>query len=282
MQLHIRHETRYEYEDVVSYSIQALKLTPRTEPGQRALAWRITSPGERLEQFDPYGNVTHFVTVEAPHRELRIVVDGVVDVDETVQRADGFAPAQGELSPLAFLGPTTLTRVDDAVRGLATHHLGKHPPSPTTLLDLIAGVGRAVQYEPGITGVEHSASEALDLGVGVCQDQAHVFIACCRAAGVPARYVSGYLYTGETGQVASHAWADAWLGDEQRWLSLDVTHGAVAGSHHCRLAVGRDYLDAAPVRGVRRGGGREQLNVAVNLAPLGAPRASQGTTHQQQ
>jgi transglutaminase-like putative cysteine protease len=109
-----------------------------------------------------------------------------------------------------------------------------------------------------------------------------VFVACCRAAGIPARYVSGYVYTGTTGEVASHAWADAWLGEREGWLSLDVSHGEATGAAHCRLAVGRDYLDAAPVRGVRRGGGREELSVAVRLAPMGASGPAQGGGHQQQ
>jgi transglutaminase-like putative cysteine protease len=282
MQLHIRHETRYVYEETVSYSIQSLKLTPRGEPGQRVLAWRISSPGERLEQFDPYGNLTHVVTVETPHRELRIAVEGLVDVAEPGEDAGLLTPLGGELSPLAFVGPTSLTRANDPVRALAERHLGRHPPTRTSLLDLVAAVQEAVQYEPGVTDASHSAIEALDLGSGVCQDQAHVFIACCRAAGIPARYVSGYLYTGATGAVASHAWADAWLDSDGGWLGIDVTHGAVAGAAHCRLAVGRDYLDAAPVRGVRRGGGRESLTVAVKLAPIGAPAASQALGHQQQ
>jgi len=282
MQLHIRHETRYRYEETVSYSIQSLKLTPRVEPGQRVLSWKISAPGERLEQVDPYGNVTHVVTVEAPHRELRIIVDGIADIvpDEALRSA--VPTLQGELSPLAFLGPTSLTRANARVREIADRHLGRHPASRATLLDLVDGIRTQVEYQPGVTDASHSAIEALDLGVGVCQDQAHVFVACCRAAGIPARYVSGYVYTGTTGEVASHAWADAWLGEREGWLSLDVSHGEATGAAHCRLAVGRDYLDAAPVRGVRRGGGREELSVAVRLAPMGGSAPAPGSGHQQQ
>lgn len=282
MQLHIRHETRYAYEHIVSYSIQSLKLTPRTEPGQRVLSWRVTSPGERLEQVDPYGNVTHLVTVESPHRELRILVEGVAELLPDADNHGAVAALAGELSPLAFLGPTTLTGANTRIRELAERHLGRHPPTRTTLLDLVEGIRNAVDYQPGVTDVSHSAIEAIDLGVGVCQDQAHVFVACCRAAGIPARYVSGYVYTGTTGEVASHAWADAWLGQGEGWLSLDVSHGAATGAAHCRLAVGRDYLDAAPVRGVRRGGGREELSVAVKLADMGSGATAQPGTSQQQ
>ncbi len=262
MQVHIRHETRYVYEEPVSYSIQALKLTPRIDPGQRVVSWRVTSPGERLEQLDAYGNLTHIVTVETPHRQMCIVVDGIADVGEGIASD---APDACVLSPLAFLAPTALTCPDVGLRRLAERHLGRHPASQGSLLELVEGIRRAVTYEPGITDVTHTAAEALDLGVGVCQDQAQVMVACCRAAGVPARYVSGYFYGGDHGEVASHAWVDVWLGPEQGWVSLDVTHGEVAGERHCRLAVGRDYLDAAPVRGMRRGGGQESMSVSVQV-----------------
>jgi len=262
MQLKIRHETLYRYDEPVSYSIQALKLTPRTDAGQRVLAWRIHAPGNRIEQVDPYGNTTHLVTVESPHREMRIVVEGVADisVDSTGGNDD-----RSELSPLAYLAPTMLTRSDPAIRRLAERCFGHHPASAETLSHLMTEVCSAVRYQPGTTAVYHSAAEAIDFGEGVCQDQAHVFIAACRSAGIPARYVSGYFYPGDEGPIASHAWVDVWVGSS--WHSLDVTHAIAAGERHCRLAVGRDYLDAAPVRGVRRGGGREQLEVAVSVMP---------------
>jgi transglutaminase-like putative cysteine protease len=99
MLLHVRHETLYVYDEPVSYSIQALKLTPRQDGGQRVVSWKVATPGERLEQLDPYGNVTHFVTLEQPHRELRIVVEGVAEIDSTTTIDED---ASG-LSPLAFL-----------------------------------------------------------------------------------------------------------------------------------------------------------------------------------
>jgi transglutaminase-like putative cysteine protease len=96
-----------------------------------------------------------------------------------------------------------------------------------------------------------------------------VFVSCCRAAGIPARYVSGYLCSVDGAESASHAWVDAWLEDAQGWLGIDVTHLEPMGPKHCRLAVGRDYLDAAPVRGVRRGGGREVMDVSVAAITAG-------------
>ena len=113
MQLKIRHETLYRYDEPVSYSIQALNLTPRTDAGQRVLAWRIHAPGNRIEQVDPYGNTTHLVTVESPHREMRIVVEGVADISVA---STGGNDDRSELSPLAYLAPTMLTRSDPAIR----------------------------------------------------------------------------------------------------------------------------------------------------------------------
>ena len=264
MQLKVRHETTYRYDEPVSYSIQALKLTPRTDSGQRVVGWRIHCPGGRIEQIDPYGNIMHVVTVEVPHCEMRIVVEGIADIGATPTPG---TLDQSELSPLAYLAPTALTRADASIRRLAERCFGLHPASPETLAHLMHEVCVAVCYRPGTTEVHHSAAEAIDFGEGVCQDQAHVFVAACRSAGIPARYVSGYFYSGESSPIASHAWVDVWLGFERGWHSLDVTHQIAAGERHCRLAVGRDYLDAAPVRGVRRGGGREQLEVAVTLIP---------------
>ena len=123
-----------------------------------------------------------------------------------------------------------------------------------------------MQHKSGTSDVQDSAAVAFKSGEGVCQDHAHVFIASARAVGMPARYVSGYLYTGDANDAASHAWVDAWLGPEIGWQSMDVTHARPAVRTYCRLAVGRDYLDAAPVRGVRQGGGGEKMQANVLIA----------------
>jgi transglutaminase-like putative cysteine protease len=129
-------------------------------------------------------------------------------------------------------------------------------------------VAAAVLYKPGATQVTDPALTAFQRGEGVCQDQTQVFIACCRALGLAARYVSGYLLGPQTEQLASHAWAEVWLTQAGHWYGIDVTHRRPTGGRHCRLAVGRDYLDAAPVRGMRRGGGQEEMQVAVQVSDL--------------
>lgn len=263
MQLHIRHETTYRYGEPVKRSVQNLRLTPRRDPVQRALNWSISAPGRQHEQIDAYGNVVHLLTLDEPHREIRIVVSGIV---ETYEAEGETLPNDGKLSPLAYLAQTNLTRSDAALYAFAHRSLPRTPDRRSDLLALAHAVSDAVQYERGATDVHEAAAHAFARGKGVCQDHAHVFVAACRAAGIPARYVSGYLYTGKSDEVASHAWADAWLGPDEGWIAIDITHRALAGARHCRLAVGRDYLDACPVRGVRRGGGTEEMEVAVVIA----------------
>lgn len=262
MQLHIRHETLYRYGEPVKRSVQNLRLTPRRDPVQRALSWSISAPGRQHMQIDAYGNIVHLLTFDEPHREIRIVVNGVVET----QASDGMLADEGCLSPLMYLANTPLTRADEAIESFAARRLSAASDRRGQLLQLAHSVCDLVQYETGASDVHDPAALAFARGKGVCQDHAHVFIACCRSAGIPARYVSGYFYAGELEEVASHAWVDAWLGSDRGWISIDVTHRAVAGEKYCRLAVGRDYMDACPVRGVRRGGGPESMEVAVSVA----------------
>jgi transglutaminase-like putative cysteine protease len=262
MQMHIRHETRYRYEKPVKYSVQSLHLTPRRDPSQRALNWTISAPGRRLEQVDAYGNISHLLTIEEPHREIRIVVHGVVETADSEGRQD-----DGPLSPLAYLSPTALTAPNDDLRAFAHQALDNITDPRARAQSLAEAVFDRVRYKSGTSDVQDPAAVALERGEGVCQDHAHVYIASARAAGIPARYVSGYLFTGdESNDAASHAWVDVWLGAELGWNSIDVTHKRPAVRTYCRLAVGRDYLDAAPVRGVRQGGGGEKMEANVLVA----------------
>jgi transglutaminase-like putative cysteine protease len=259
MQLRIHHRTVYRYDEPVKFTAQTLRLTPRREGAQRILSWSIRAPGRRTEQLDAHGNITHLLTVEEPHRAVEIDVRGIVEMTGEEE----FVHFDGALSPLAYLAPTPLTMPNAQMTALARERLAGEGPLRERLYRLAAGVYETVRYMPGTTSVEDSAADAFAHGQGVCQDQAHVFLACCRSAHIPARYVSGYLCSVDGTDSASHAWVDAWLEDAQGWLSIDVTHLKPMGEHHCRLAVGRDYLDAAPVRGVRRGGGHEEMEVSV-------------------
>ena len=261
MQLHIRHVTHYCYERPVKYSVQSLHLTPRRDPSQRALTWSITAPGRRLEQIDAHGNIQHLLTIEHPHREINIVVRGVVETADTEGRQD-----DGPLSPLAYLAPTLLTAPNEEIKAFARNAI-ERAKEPWQRAEALAGaVISAVRYKSGTSDVRDSAATAFKRGEGVCQDHAHLYIASARSLGIPARYVSGYIYSGEADDAASHAWVDVWLGADIGWRSMDVTHQCPAIRSYCRLAVGRDYLDAAPVRGVRQGGGGERMEANVRVA----------------
>jgi len=263
MEMHVLHETIYEYAEPVKRSVQSLRLTPRRDPGQRVDQWHMQTPGRTSMQIDAHGNVVHLLTLDTPHREIRIQVRGIVEIDA---HQDGLFFDQGRLSPLAYLAETPLTTTSDELHKFAAKYVKDGKASIESLMQLSDAICDAVEYRKGVTAVHDTASEAFKRGEGVCQDHAHIFVACCRAVGIPARYVSGYFYPGDVEQVASHAWVDAWLGNDKGWLSLDVTHRTIAAQHHCRLAVGRDYMEACPIRGVRRGGGDEEMRVSVSIA----------------
>jgi transglutaminase-like putative cysteine protease len=261
MYLMIRHQTVYCYESPVHYSIQHLRLTPGSGGAQLVRRWTVDAPGKLDATRDAYGNVLHTVILTRPHSEICVRVEGEV---QTMALADGRLPdGPGPIPIEHFTCATHLTEANEAVRELASR-----VPSlalPRDLIALADEVVRRVRYQPGVTGVASTAADALALGQGVCQDHAHLMLACCRARGVPARYVSGYVEVGDLPHGASHAWVDVWL-DGEGWVSIDVTHSAFASERYCRLAVARDYSTAAPVRGTRIGGLKESLDVAVSVA----------------
>jgi transglutaminase-like putative cysteine protease len=269
MQLSIRHETLYRYSKAQAYSIQQLHLTPRAEPQQRVLSWRITTPGHSDGYNDAYGNVSHMLTLNAPHDSVRILVEGVV---ATTLLQGGRLLTQEALSPLIFTVSTRLTQPTPPLLALAAATLP--PPgeriATADVMRLAAHIVGAIAYVSGATNVASTADHALTLGAGVCQDHAHVFLACCHAHGIPARYVSGYIDPESTGHAASHAWVDVWVDDADfsGWVSIDVTHNRLMTDAYCRLAIGRDYESAAPVRGMRRGGGTETMRVEALIVPI--------------
>lgn len=265
MRLAIRHETRYRYTSPLAYTIQQLRLTPRIEAHQQMVSWHIETSGQRHAFTDAYGNLCHMLTVTGTHDEVRIVVSGEIDVMPLFL---GRLHENGTLSPLVYTVTTRLTEPSDAIRAFAASNLrGKQSKD---LLELAASICGAVSYQSGATGVTTTANDALTLGQGVCQDHAHLFIACCHTRDIPARYVSGYINSGSSGHAESHAWVDVWVQEDDftGWVSVDVTHAVYASDAHCRLAVARDYDSAAPVSGVRRGGGEESLDVHVNVTLL--------------
>ena len=262
MMLTIQHETIYRYTAPMYYTIQQLRLTPRSEPHQRVRDWRVSAPGSCHGYLDAYGNQSHILTVIGMHDEIRIAAGGTIEVDDLDR---GRLDDQDTLSPLVYTVTTRLTEADGALADFAQQHLsGKDSHAAIRLAEAISG---AVAYRTGATEVSTTANDALKLGEGVCQDHEHLFLACCQVQGIPARYVSGYIDPGNSNHAESHAWVDVWVDDSdfQGWASVDVTHACFQSAQYCRLAIGRDYDSAAPVRGVRRGGGMESMEVHVSV-----------------
>ena len=264
MRLAISHETVYRYDHPVKRSTQYLRLTPTDSAGQRVLRWVLSLPGRASRGKDAYGNVMHVLSMDRPHSEIRLRAEGLVDTVDGPPRPD----PQDAFPPELFLRDSALTRADAALRAFAQAHAGGVAADTRDgLLALMQALGVQMPYTPGFTDAATPAAEAFERRLGVCQDHAQVFATCARLLGVPVRYVSGYLATDDH-HVASHAWAEARL--TEGWLGFDVSNQCLADGRYVKLAIGADYLDACPVRGMRLGGGGEamQAQVQVTLTPL--------------
>jgi transglutaminase-like putative cysteine protease len=253
MRLNIEHKTRYAYENQVTLSTQYLRLTPQNSVHQQIISWDLELPCEATRTEDAYGNVMHVLTLDTPHQQLDIAARGVVEI---LDEGEWAPDPECALSPLVFLRSTPLTQPDAEIREFAQRYW--RPEKPLASLEkLMDELLLKMPYRPGSTLVTDAATKVFAAGSGVCQDHSHVFLACCRSLGIPARYVSGYLYTENVEHVATHAWVEAWL--DGSWHSFDITNNTRSTRQHLRLAVGVDYLDACPVRGMRLGGGGEDM-----------------------
>lgn len=269
MRVLVHHRTEYRYTQPLMQSVQYVRLTPRSGTSQTVNRWKVSCPGADLTEWtDHYGNICHTLVIARPITSMVIEVSGDVRTIDT----NGVIPGGTTTLPFeVYLRETAYTQPD---RALAKFAQKFRPAIETDLIaglhQLMLGVQEAVAYEKDHTTVHTTAAETLAAGRGVCQDHAHLFIAACRQLGVPARYVSGYLGRGEgTHQTtASHAWAEALVPD-LGWVSFDCANGLSATEAYVRVAVGLDYADAGPVRGVRTGGGVEELDVTVKLSPKG-------------
>lgn len=258
MRLLINHQTSYRYDFAVNRSLQYLRLIPQTLGHQQVINWQLAASGHLLHQQDGFGNIWSALSIDEPHHHLLVMAQGEVEL----QTAEDGVRDQRH-APELFLLPTELTRMDGALLEFGQRYLRRR--DRYGLIDLAQAVLDHMPYTTGSTHVMTSAADAFAQGQGVCQDHTHVFLACARQAKLPARYVSGYLYTHQETHLASHAWAEVYL--DGLWYCFDVSNQLFTPSQHVQLAVGRDYLDAAPVRGVRQGGGGESMHALVQVLP---------------
>ncbi len=261
MRLKIAHTTTYRYEPPASGVIQILRMTPGSHDGQYVANWQIdVSTDTRLDVHeDAFGNITHVLT-HGPLSDLTIVVEGLIETHDT----------GGVLRGL-FLRATPLTEANAAMANFANDlRIEAGGDTLGFLHALLLQINDHMTFDTDPTSSGTSAAEAFALRRGVCQDYAHIFIACARNAGVPARYVSGHLLRsdGMVAQDAGHAWAEAHV-EKLGWVGFDAANAISTTDAHVRVAVGLDYLSAAPVRGTRYGGGKEILEVAVRVDQAG-------------
>ena len=265
MLIRVEHATAYSYSEPLLASTQYLRMTPLSGRNQAVENWRLACPGAVTTPWqDQYGNLCHTLTVAQPVDELEIKVCGLVRTRDT-NGVVGFA--QTELPSAIYLRETPYTVASPSIRDFAARFEPKlKRDAIETLHEIMMAIADAVEYRKGETHVHTTGAEALEQKSGVCQDYAHIFCATCRVLGVPGRYVSGYLTHGEgiEAHAASHAWAEAFV-DDLGWIGFDPTNRACATDAYIRTAIGLDYAEASPIRGVRSGGGLETMRVKVSF-----------------
>jgi len=268
MRLAVTHRSVYRFDRPMRGIVQSHRLTPAVYDGQSVIAWKVTVaggvPGAGFR--DGAGDWVETVTVRGPVEALAVEVAGQVETHDLAGLLRGHRET---VPPRVYLRRTRATRTDQALKDLAETAVAEARAG--NALDrahaLCRAVNIAIAYRPGDTHAGTTAAEALAAGSGVCQDQTHALIAMATHLGIPARYVTGYLYAGAgdsdiQGAEASHAWAELHVGD-LGWVGFDPTNETCPDARYIRLGSGLDATDAAPIRGLALGAGGETLEVAV-------------------
>jgi transglutaminase-like putative cysteine protease len=284
----VSHVTTYHYEEAASVCHNELRLSPRAGSHQRPRRTQLRvdpAPSALVPQLDFFGNQVHFLTLQEPHRQLVITAKSDVEVTraappdatppwETVRERVQHDRALEALDAYQFVFASPHVAMDDDLLDYAVPSF----PNGRPLLDAVGELTRRIYgefaYDQTATTVATPVADVLRERRGVCQDFAHLEIACLRALGLPARYVSGYIQTTPppgkprlVGADASHAWLAVWLGDAG-WIDVDPTNDQLPSDQHITVAWGRDYADVSPLRGVVLGGGSQRMTVAVDVTPL--------------
>jgi transglutaminase-like putative cysteine protease len=299
MLLHVVHETAYDYVPLVRTAKHMAHLKPADNARQKLLSHRLTvepTPGQQTESIDVYGNTRSFFSLQFSHDFLRVRSESLVATSAAEPARDSLPWEQvaermryhrgARYDPAAefeFSSPYVPRDAAFATYAQASFKQGR--PLLDAASDLMHRIHEDFEYATTATDVNTPALEALALRKGVCQDLAHVMLGCLRSLGLPARYVSGYLLTEPppgrprlVGSDASHAWVGVYLpaeGGPGTWVELDPTNDRAAGEDYVTLAIGRDYSDVSPMRGVIHGGANHSLRVAVTVTPAEAAAAAE-------
>jgi transglutaminase-like putative cysteine protease len=279
MAFSVRHITKFRYEGAVRESVMEVRMQPRSDARQRCLTFSLdVTPGANILVYrDFFGNTVHHFDIPGRHSEITVSAQSIVEVipaqsARTVGASDWEAldasVAKGDywelLVPSQFARPTELLEKLSKELGVTRRE------TPGRLLtELNTAIYEAFEYVPNSTQVDSPIDDALLKRQGVCQDFAHIMLALVRPLKIPCRYVSGYLFRDEKSRDrspsgASHAWVEAYL-PEAGWVLFDPTNNLVDGGRHIHVAVGRDYADVPPTRGVQKGGSDSELSVLVTV-----------------
>jgi transglutaminase-like putative cysteine protease len=282
----LHHVTAYDYATPVVLGTHFMHLLPRERPGQRIREAQLDitpEPDSQRHEIDHFGNHTTTVSLTAAHKQFEVALSATIEVEHPAPPdPQDTAPweriaARAERDPIVaeFCLASPLAQPTGDIASYAALSFPEGRPILAGLNDLNLRIWTDMAYRSGVTTTTTTAAQTLKSRAGVCQDYAHLMIACLRAIGLPARYVSGYLRTlpplGQTkrrGADQSHAWASAWLGHETGWVDFDPTNNLLVRDEHVTLAWGRDFQDVSPLRGIILGGGRHALRVNVDLDPV--------------
>ena len=279
----IRHLTRFRYDTPVNESLMEVRMHPRTEGNQRCLSFQLSvDPRARVSVYRDYlGNSVHHFDVPGKHKELAILAESLVEMEPPAELPKLLGTdAWQELDRLVaagdyweMLNPSSFACHSAALDGLISElHVSRRDDPLTFLLELNAAINEWFDYVPKATQVDSPIEHAIEARKGVCQDFAHIMIALARHVKIPCRYVSGYLHPREdrSSDGATHAWVEA-LVPGLGWVGFDPTSNMLSGTRHIRTAIGRDYADVPPTKGIFKGDADSELAVSVRVAPSDAP-----------
>jgi transglutaminase-like putative cysteine protease len=279
----IRHITRFAYSAPISESVMEVRMQPRSEWNQRCLRFDLL-PSPKAKTFsyrDHLGNIVHHFDTPARHSQLKVTAESVVEVSAPAPLPDAIPEnTWDEVDKLSedgaywdWLVPSRFAQPTNLLQALAGELGVKRRADPLSLLlETNSAIHEMFDYEPRSTRVDSPIDDALAARKGVCQDFAHIMIALIREVGIPCRYVSGYLFHREedcdrSAADATHAWLEAMV-PQVGWVGFDPTNNLTAGERHVRVAVGRDYADVPPTRGIFRGKAETKLAVGVRVSTV--------------
>jgi transglutaminase-like putative cysteine protease len=286
MYFSIRHITRFSYSSPITESVIEVRMQPRSEVHQRCLKFDLTTqPRARILGYRDFtGNIVHHFDIPARHSQLKITAEATVETSPLPPLPDTLSADAWEAIDAInssgeywdYLNPSRFAEKSETLLQLKRELGLERRGDPLSLLrEINSIIYEKFDYSPQSTSVDSPIDEPLTARKGVCQDFAHIMTALVRELSIPCRYVSGYLYHetnchNRSQENATHAWVETYL-PELGWIGFDPTNNLIAGERHIRTAIGRDYGDVPPTRGIYKGLAQSELSVGVQVSTTAAP-----------